>query len=131
MKNLNSTWIQYASSKKLMNTGWILFGTGVGLEIIGLSLMISGANRYYYDYYANRYVFNGHGMYLAGYWLTGIGGALELAGIPTTIVGAVRKNKAISNYNMMYGGKSPNQYSQDVTFKAGIVGNGIGFSLNF
>ena len=111
-KNLNGIWIKYSNGKNQLAGGWGMIGVGVVFELIGLVASLEGYYR----------------IGIVAFVMAGIS---ESAGIPIAIVGAVIKNRAISNYNMLYGGKSPNQYSQDVTFKAGIVGNGIGFSLNF
>ena len=118
-KNLGGIWIKYSNGKKLMNTGLILIGGGVFLEIVGLVVTVNGA-------------MNGsYGQYMAGSVFCALGGLAEIAGIPIAIVGGVRRNRSISDYNTIYGGKPRPQYSQNITLKAGSTGKGLGFTLNF
>ena len=115
-KNLSHIWTKYSSGKNLQIAGLGVLGGGVLLGFSGLALMNGG------------HVLD---ALFIGLPFSIIGCLLIDAGIPMAIVGAVRKNRAITDYNSFYGGKSRSQYSQNVTFKAGVVGNGIGFSLNF
>jgi len=114
-KNLHHIWKKYNRGQNLLERGWTLIATGVFLEIIGMGLYYSG----------------GYDTDIAGFAICWIGGLLETVGIPVAIVGAVKKNNAINDYNSLYGGKPHRQYSQNITFKTGFIGNGIGFSLNF
>ena len=115
-KNLSHIWTKYSSGKNLQIAGWGVIGGGFALEAIGAVLMYSG------DF--------GDALFF-GLPISIIGGLMIYAGVPMAIVGTVRKNRAINDYNAMYSGRPCPQFSQNVTFKAGVVGNGIGFSLNF
>lgn len=118
-ENLSHIWMKYERGCNLLRTGWVLIGVGAGLEIVGMAVCMSA-------------VVNGNlDAYLAGVWIVVVGSLMETAGIPTAIVGAVKKNRSIADYNSIYGGKSRTQQALNMTFKAGLVGNGIGLSLNF
>jgi len=115
--NLKPIWAKYSNANTLFMTGAALIGGGVALGVVGYTLMGTS---------------NDGGIVTMGIIFGGIGIATAFyAGIPTIIVGAVRKKNAIRDYNMMYSGKPRPQYSQNATYKIGLVGNGIGFSLNF
>jgi hypothetical protein len=114
-KNLSHIWTKYSSGKNLLIAGWGLIGGGIVLEIVGGVVMANGN----WD------------DELIGLPVSIIGGLLIYAGIPTAIVGTVRKTRAINDYNTMYAGRPCPQYSQNITIKAGFVGNGLGFTLNF
>lgn len=112
-KNLNSIWTKYSSGKKLSTVGWGLIGTGfafTGAYIITLTT------------WGNTAAIISFGT---------IAAVALYTGIPIAIVGTVRKNRAIFDYNATYARKPYPQYSQDITIKTGCVGNGIGFVLNF
>jgi len=114
-KNLSHIWTKYSSGKNLQIAGWGVIGGGFAIGVISGVLM-------------SNY---GLAEAIYGLMLTPISGVLLITGIPIAIVGTVKKNNAISDYNNLYGGKSRSQYSQNITIKAGCVGNGVGFSLNF
>ena len=116
--NLEPIWAKFSRGNTLFITGAALIGGGLALGVIGFTLAFTTNGDF--------------GQYLTGMALGALGMEVAvLAGIPTIIVGAVRKKNAIRNYNAMYAGKPPTQYSQNVTYKIGLVVNGIGFSLNF
>jgi len=114
-QHLGSVWNQYSSAKIILTTGYILIGCGVGFELF--FGVLAGIGSWNALFFAPTFLVLG---ILSG-----------LAGIPTAIAGAVKKSTAISDYNSIYAGKPRPQYSQHVTYKIGLVGNGLGFSLNF
>lgn len=118
-RNLGSVWLQYSNNKNLMHTGVIMICGGVFFEIVGL---VIGINSLYYGTW---------GQYITGMTFFYLGGATTTAGIPIAIIGGVRRNRSISDYNAIYGGKLRTQYSQNITLKAGNTGKGLGFTLNF
>jgi hypothetical protein len=115
-KNLSPIWMKYSSGQNLLITGWVLMGSGVGICLIAGTIVNSGG--------ILDALFIGLPLYF-------IGGLVGIAGIPLAIAGTVKKNVAISDYNNNYAGKPRTQYGQNVTFKAGFTGSGLGFSLNF
>ena len=118
-KNLGGIWVKYSNGKKLMNTGLILIGGGVFLEIVGIVVSVNGA------------INENYGQFMVGSVFCTLGGMAEIAGIPIAIVGGVRRNRSINDYNTVYGGKPRSQYSQNIILKAGSTGKGLGFTLNF
>jgi hypothetical protein len=111
--NLSPIWDKYENGRGLLSTGGVLIGIGLVLDVAGTVIFYRSTEP------------------MLGIILCSIGGALEIAGIPTAIVGAVKRNRAINDYNTIYAGRPRFQYSQNITFKAGIMGNGIGFKINF
>jgi hypothetical protein len=114
--NLSHIWMKYSNSKNLQIAGLGVIGGGVALFAIGCTLIERGD------------IFSG---LIIGFPLTIIGGLSVFAGTPMAIVGTVRKHRAIDDYNTIYANKHRSQYSQNITFKAGFTGNGLGFSMNF
>ena len=115
-KNLSHIWMRYSSGKNLLITGWGLIGGGGVLFVTGCVLIEKG------DIF---------GALVIGFPLIVVGVLSATAGIPLAIVGTVRKNSAMSDYNEIYAGRKRSQYSQNITFKAGVMGNGLGLMLNF
>jgi len=113
-KNLSTIWTQYSSGSTLLATGWGLIAGGTVIEILGLSIVRDGL-----------------GGFLIGLPICIVGGVVGIVGIPLAISGSTKKNNAIYDYNTIYAGKPRTQYSQNLTFKAGLTGNGLGFTLNF
>jgi hypothetical protein len=118
-RNLGSVWLQYSNNKNLMHAGVIMICGGVFFEIIGL---VIGVNSLYYGTW---------NQYITGMTFFYLGGAATIAGIPIAIIGGIRRNRSIQDYNALYGGKPRSQYSQNITLKAGHTGKGLGFTLNF
>ena len=116
-KNLSHVWTRYSSGKKLQIAGWGMIGGGVVFEMVWVLSLTT-------DWFWDRMRYIG----IPSVILAAVG---IYAGIPMAIVGTVRKNRAVLNYNAEYARKPCPQYSQNITFKAGIIGNGFGFSLNF
>jgi len=113
--NLTPTWLRYEKGSNLLLTGWALIGVGATMYAVGLMSM------------SNQNFDN-----ILPSVLLGCGGGLAVyVGMPIAIVGSVKRNRTINEYNSIYGGRPSPQYSQDVTFKAGLTGNGLGFTLNF
>jgi len=113
-QNLPYIWTQYLAGKRAVIMGEVLSYSGCAVAVVGIILEYWGGS-------ATRFA---PSFIVAG-------GLLCLAGIPVEIVGFIRRNDAIRDYNTWYAGKPRPQYSQNVTYKIGLVGNGLGFSLNF
>ena len=111
-KKLNPIWMKYSSGKNLLIAGWAMIGGGTAFMIIGNVLTWNDLSQ----------------VFPIGVPLVVIGALAMYAGIPTAIVGAVRKNRAINDYNAMYARKP---WTQNITITAGCVGNGVGLVLNF
>jgi len=118
-KNLSPIWAKYSSGQNLQITGCVLIGVGIGIQVIGFSFT------------NNNGIIGALEALFVGYPLIVIGGIVTTVGIPLAIVGTVKKHNAINDYNGYYAGKPRTQYSQNLTFKAGLTGNGLGFTLNF
>jgi hypothetical protein len=114
-KNLSHIWTKYSSGNNLLIAGWAVIGGGVMLGISGM-MMMDG------DILSSLFI---------GLPMSIMGVIAYYVGIPMAIVGAVRKNRAINDYNTIYAGRPHNQYSQHISIKAGCIGNGVGFSLHF
>ena len=108
-QHLGSVWNQYLSGKRSLGMGCSLAGVGVIFGSIGFISFKDGE--------------------FPAFWV--ISGALVVIGVPLAISGGIKQKAAINDYNSIYGGKPRPQYSQNVTYKIGLVGNGLGFSLNF
>jgi len=117
--NLTPIWDKFARGSNNASLGGIFIGLGVAMDAVGTVLILDGMANLEPD------------KYLGGVILCSVGSFFVIVGIPTAIVGTVQKNGAINDYNTLYGGRPRIQYSQNVTFKAGFVGNGLGVSINF
>ena len=113
--NLNHIWMRYSSGNSLLIAGWAVIGGSAVFGIVGGVLMSDNL----FDA-----LFFGIPMLI-------ISGVSFYVGVPLAISGAVRKQKAINDYNAIYAGRPYNQYSQNITIKAGCIGNGLGVVLNF
>ena len=114
--NLSHIWSRYSSGGALLTTGWVLIGGGVAISLIGYAI---GNNSGFFE------------ALFIGVPLIFIGGFVSMAGIPLAITGVVKKSNAIYDYNTNYAGRPRTQHSQNLTFKAGLTGNGLGVTLNF
>ena len=119
-QHLGSVWTQYSSGKRTLATGCGLMGGGLGIILLG-SLMMTGEQSLLGALIVAPVVLM--------CWIAG--GVLTIVGIPLAISGSVKKRVAINDYNSIYAGKPCPKYAQNVTYKIGVVGNGLGFSLNF
>jgi hypothetical protein len=79
--------LSLTKSKKTIKTGIILTIVGLGVTITGAAIIVNEANKA-----PTGPVFD-ENIDLTGYYVTIIGGAIILAGIPVWIVGASKKNK--------------------------------------
>ncbi len=114
VNNMVNIWEQYYSGKKTFHTGIALLVGGVIMEGTGLWFGYTNSD-----------------ALMASVLLIGLGSLLEIASIPVTITGAVKRNRALNDYNDMYAGKARNHYSQDITLKIGATSHGVGLTLNF
>jgi len=115
-KNLSHIWMKYSNGNNLLIAGWGVIGGSIILGIAGGMLMSDN------DMFGALFI---------GVPFAIISGISFYVGIPLAIVGTVRKHRAINDYNTIYAGRLLPQYSQNITIKAGCVGNGLGFMLNF
>lgn len=108
-KNCSAAYAQYERGRQTSNAGWILLGVGAGLDLGTLICAIAGLNSR-----AN----------VAFSW---IGGALELACIPTLIVGYHKMHDSANIFNQQcVSQKQPTAY-----WSINADANGIGIALNF
>ena len=106
-QKLSHVYNRYNNGCNLLIIGWTLVGSAIVLEVIG---MLGATDP------------------TATSLLLSIGGMLEIAGITMAITGCVRKHKAINDYNNFI--VNHTRYN-NVTYKAGLLGNRVGFALNF
>lgn len=105
---------QYKSGKDLKTAGWTCFAIGIGFDL-GASIGKLSIRPYYYDKDLNSFI---NACYV-------IAGALEIACIPTLIVGYNRSKKAIETYNNSCAKKDV------ASLHVGPTSNGFGLSITF
>jgi hypothetical protein len=97
--------------------------TGLGLLIGGLVVEGLGAFVFFSTFNENEVQLGSR----IGFAFMIVGGILEIASIPTMIVGGTKRAKAIDSYNeSIYV-----RYSYQPTLKIGFTGNGIGMTFSF
>ena len=109
-QNCSTAYQQFHSGQKTANAGWALMATGLMADLVGTILTVkskSGGT--------------------PGYVLLGIGGALEIACIPTIAVGYSKMHKSVDIYNAS---------CKSTTFArpywaVQTSSNGIGFAYHF
>jgi len=118
---------QFYKGVKLRRAGKGLLGSGLGLSIGGLCLMISGSIIYENS---DNYEDEDIGLAMTGFGAIGfcVGQALIITSIPLSAVGGGLKRRAANGYEeKYYGYKSGSKSSLDFTF----TGNGVGLALRF
>ena len=107
-KNCLDAYNIWVAGEQLRGLGWAFFGTGLGLDLLSIIL--------------NYTTYNAQAVVVTGT----IGGLLEIACIPTLIVGYQRKQKAVNYYNGFCSKKNTN-----ITLNFGVAPNQVGCILSF
>ena len=81
-QNCSAAYTQFSAGRKTANAGWALMITGLLMDITGTILAVKVRNAPF------------------GYIFVGIGGALEIACIPTLIVGYTKMHNSVNVYNV-------------------------------
>lgn len=90
---------KFKSGMHVANAGWGMFGTGLGLEVVGLGVMVGSAVQAGADIATKQDLSNIKGV-LIGELITCIGTAVNLSGIVCLGVGYGRMHKAADMYNV-------------------------------
>jgi hypothetical protein len=112
--NMDYIWNKYSDGIYQKEIGIGLLIAGLSLEIIGICIVSS-------DGIDNKSALT------AGSVIIAVGGVLEIASIPTMIIGGTKRAKAIDTYNESL----QVRYSYLPTLKIGFTGNGVGVVFNF
>jgi hypothetical protein len=126
---LDNLWQTFASGSRM-------FKTGRGLMIGGGSGLVLGAGMIFISVIiADGSILGGIMMLplaIMGGIITLPGLVLVAVGLPLMLTGSAKRRNFVNEYNENYAGKHPSQLSENVvTWKVGLVGNGIGFALHF
>lgn len=108
-QNCLAAYEQFRSGVRTANAGWALMATGLMADLVGTILVVNNRNAPY------------------GYIFVGIGGALEIACIPTIAVGYSKMHQTVNVYNVSC--CTTAQVRHYWSLQAGS--NGIGFAYNF
>lgn len=106
----------FSKAYKLSNTGWGLFGAGLGMEVVGFGVMVGSAVQAGVDIATDQDLSHIKGV-LVGELLFFIGGALDLSGIVCLGFGYGRMHKAADIYNV--------QVQQKYKAQLSFTGNGL------
>lgn len=106
---------QYKSGERLKTAGWTCFAIGIGFDLGATIGKLSIGPYYYADADLISFI---NGCYV-------IAGALEIACIPTLIVGYNRSKKAIETYNTSCAKKDV------ASLYVGLTSEGFGLSIKF
>ena len=114
---------QYRSGVSKTAHGWAFIGTGLVLNGIGIGVIVDGTNKGY-----GYYTYDDTDQIVAGYITTLVGDVFLTIGIPTAIVGKVRRVRALNAYEQkIYYGET----KRDTHFKINLYGNGLGLAYVF
>lgn len=121
--------MQFQNALKLSNTGWALFGAGLGAEVIGGITYLAGSMRYYTQIVQTAdgevpTVTTVPAATVVGALLAAAGEGLTIAGIVCLGVGYSRMHNTADIY--AYSQRKPQAY---LSLKANQ--NGLGLALNF
>ena len=109
-QNCPAAYEQFRSGMRTANAGWALMATGLMADLVGTLILTRGKN-----------------VPTAGYILVGIGGALEIACIPTIAVGYSKMHQTVNVYNV-----SCRTTAQVKTYwSLQASNNGVGLAYNF
>ena len=109
-QNCPDAYNQFKSGLKIANAGWVCMGLGLGLDLISAIMAASGRS--------TRGIVVGLGV---------IGGALEIACIPTIAVGYSKMHQTVNVYNV-----SCRTTAQVKTYwSLQTSNNGVGLAYNF
>ena len=105
----------YRNNNALWKAGWGLFGSGIGLTVLGTLFVLSPTSS------KNASVFQ-----KSGFALIGIGGGAGIASIPCLAVGQVRRKSAAKLYNEKCCSEQP-----ILSFSLQTSSNGLGIAMQF
>jgi hypothetical protein len=134
---LGDIWQPFASGSRMFNTGRGLLIGGAPTLVFGIGIILYGVSRsresYLYGYYYDTWAMSGAtSIIIWGAVITWGGVMLVAVGLPLTLTGSAKRRNFVNEYNENYAGKHPSQLSENVvTWKVGLVGNGVGFALHF
>ena len=109
-QNCPAAYEQFRSGMRTANAGWALMATGLMADLVGTLILTRGKN-----------------VPTAGYILVGIGGALEIACIPTIAVGYSKMHQTVNVYNVSCGATAHVKPYWSLQASS----NGIGLAYNF
>ena len=110
-QNCPAAYEQFRSGMRTANAGWALMATGLMADLVGTLIIL----------------IRGKSVPTAGYILVGIGGALEIACIPTIAGGYSKMHQTVNVYNV-----SCRTTAQVKTYwSLQASNNGIGLAYNF
>ena len=115
---------QYQSGVSRGQSGWGLIGAGLIMYGVGIGIMVDGASK---GYDING-TFNNPEQIVTGYIAAVAGNIFIIAGIPTAIVGKVRRVRAINAYQQKY---FYGETKKDSHFKINLHSNGLGLAYVF
>lgn len=121
---------QFQNGLCVSNVGWGLLGGGLALDIVGAGMIVGGAIQGANNSGSNLSLGIGNAvsatiLIIFGQVCCYVGGALEIASIPTLCVGYSRMHRSVDVYNVRR--VEPSNVSLGVS----TSGNGIGLALNF
>ena len=102
--------MQFTSGRKTANAGWALMATGLMADLVGTIIVVKAKN------------VSGPGAVLMG-----IGGALEIACIPTIAVGYSKMHRSVDVYNA----SCKSTASVQPYWAVQASSNGIGLAYHF
>ena len=104
--------LDYKRANDTWKAGWGLFGSGLGLLVIGIPM---------------TFPFNGynHAAELAGFGLIGVGSGAVAASLPCLAFGQVQRKTASKLYHQYCADQPP------LTFSLQTSSNGLGVAMNF
>ena len=116
---------QFEKGKSLRGSGIGMIVGGAVIMVGGVSIMINSINASA-NTYGNT---DPSGKYFVGLGLTVIGELMVDAGIASTIVGKIKMQRAIRNYNRAI---NRNDHASVIDYKVGLLDNGqVGILLTF
>lgn len=110
-QNCPAAYEQFRSGMRTASAGWALMATGLMADLVGTLILLT----------------RGKSVPTVGYILVGIGGALEIACIPTIAVGYSKMHQTVNVYNISCGTTA--QVRPYWSLQAS--NNGIGLAYNF
>ena len=109
-QNCSAACMQFTSGRKTANAGWALMATGLMADLVGTIIVVKAKN------------VSGPGAVLMG-----IGGALEIACIPTIAVGYSKMHRSVDVYNA----SCKSTASVQPYWAVQASSNGIGLAYHF
>lgn len=98
--NCPEAWQSYQKANRMWNIGWRFFGTGIGLEVVGLPVYLVGLRlQRKSEKESSTY---GYGMSMAGIIMMAGGGVSTIVSIPLLAVSDHRRKNTQNIYNECY-----------------------------